>query len=169
MNELIALIVRETGWTLEYIRSQPVSYLLALAHEIKYQRAVESYERAYNAALIICTLASTGTRHYRPVEIIGEPPQREENVTKAKLVREPKVEKVKLADGKEYTLKPLSANMMAEVEERFDKAWEELTKGTIRKRVLIMILWLRLKGNYPELTEEQVGDLITEDMELIDG
>ncbi|OGO01400.1 MAG: hypothetical protein A2Y59_06710 [Chloroflexi bacterium RBG_13_52_14] len=168
MNELVALIARETGWSLEYIRNLPVSHLYALADEITYQLSKERYKRAYNAALIVCTLASTTMRHYQPSEVIGEPPQRR-IMTKTKLAKEPKIAKVRLADGREYILKPLTARMMAEIEERFDKAWEELTRAPMRKRILIAILFLRLKDNYPELTEEQLGNLITEDMELIDG
>lgn len=88
---------------------------------------------------------------------------------KVNLAKEPKVEKIKLADGIEYNLLPLTATMVAEVEERFDKAWEEITKPPMRKRPLIMVLWLRLRANHPELTEQQVGDLITDDMELVNG
>jgi len=168
-NETITLIARETGWSLEYIRNQPISYLNALAEEISYQRAVEAYERAYNTALIICALVSDHRRRYKPVEIIGHPPQRRFGMGTAKLAKEPKTEKLRLADGKEYILAPLTANMMAEVEDRFDKPWEELAITPMRKRPLIMILWLRLRENYPELTEEQVGNLLTADMELING
>lgn len=159
MNETITLVARETGWTLEYIRGLPVSLLRALADEIVYQRAVESYQRAYNSALIVCTLASTKSRHYRPSEIIGDPPERSSMTTK--LAKDPKPEKIELS-GVEYDLVPLTANMMAEVEDRFDKAWEEIIAPPIRKRPLIFVTYLRLKPNYPELTEEQVGDLISD-------
>jgi len=83
---------------------------------------------------------------------------------KTKATQEPTVDKIKLADGQEYEMARLTANMMAEVEERFDKSWEEITKPPMRKRPLIMVLWLRLKPNYPDLTEEQVGDLNIEDL-----
>lgn len=90
-------------------------------------------------------------------------------MSKAKLARDPKPKKIKLADGKVYDLAPLTANMMADVEDRFDKSWEELTKKPMRKRPVILTAYLRLKPNYPELTEEQVGDLITEKLRFVDG
>jgi len=167
MNDIITLVARETGWTLEYIRALPVSLLQTLANEIVYQRAVESYQQAYNSALIVCTLASTKSKHYRPSEIIGDPPERS-NMSQTKLAKDPKSEKLK-ANGVEYSLAPLTANMMAEAEDRFDKAWEELMASPIRKRPLIFVLYLRLRPNYPDLTEEQVGDLMTDDLECING
>jgi len=68
--------------------------------------------------------------------------------------------KMIILDGKEYKLKPLNLNMMEQVEDKFNQPWDELIKG-LRIKILKFILWLCLKDNQPELTEEKIGELIT--------
>lgn len=82
VNELVAFLARETGWTLEYIRAIPLSQLNALVEELRYQKAMDEYKAAYNAALIVATLASTSKRKVKPQDIIGPPPERAQKKVK---------------------------------------------------------------------------------------
>lgn len=164
LNESIALLARETGWTLEYIRKLPASHFFALVDEISYQRQLEQYQQSYNSALVVCTLASSHKKHYRPVEIIGEKPQRRAGMAKSNLGVVPKIDKITLADGKEYELSVLNVNIMADLEEMFDKPFGELVKPPIRMKVFRALLFVRLRPNYSDLTEEQVGKLVTDDV-----
>lgn len=80
------------------------------------------------------------------------------------LALEPKMDKVKLNDGNEYELTPINLNILAELEEKFDKPMEELYEkskfGFIR-----YLLYLRLRGKYPEFdSEKKVGELVTPDI-----
>ena len=160
-NELIALIVKETGWSLEYIRNQPLSYLYALAEEFQYRRAIETYQHAYDSALVVCTLASSRTRHYKPEEIIGEPPKRGD-MAKSQLSKEPKAHKVKLADGKEYDLPVLNLNVLADLEEEFGCGLEEISNLLQTKQAssLRTALYILLHRNYPKVTKDEVGRLV---------
>lgn len=76
MNDVIAFIVRETGWTLEYIRNLPVTYLNTLAEELAFLKAQDDYRQAYNSALIVCAMCSTKQHRLKPEDIVGSPPQR---------------------------------------------------------------------------------------------
>lgn len=69
-------LVRETGWTLEYIRELPVRKYYALLEELSYQKALDDYRTAYNSVLIVSALISTKQRRVTPTDIIGHPPQR---------------------------------------------------------------------------------------------
>lgn len=92
------------------------------------------------------------------MEISGE--ERNKN-PEGNLAQAPKIDSIVLADGKEYKLLPFDLNMLSEVEDKFDSSFTELiTQG--RAKVIRFILFLRLK-NYPELTEEKVGQLLTVD------
>jgi hypothetical protein len=163
LNEAIVLIARETGWTLEYIRSQPVSYLQVVLNEITYQRSLESYQAAYNSAMVVCALINSEDRHYTPEEIIGERPERR-IMEEVKLAQPPKVISITLSDGNEYQLSPLDVNMMADIEERFDKPIEQLFSPPVRIKVLRAVFFARIKNTYPDMTEEQLGRLITDDV-----
>lgn len=163
INEQIVLIARETGWSLDYIRALSFFQFSALVAELLYQRSLESYEGAYNAALIICTLASDKRHHYRPEEVIGSAPERRV-MTGNNLAKPAKLDKMVLADGKEYELAPLTANIMADLEDKFEKSIDELFSGAIRMKVFRALVYERLRAKYPELTEEQVGDLLTADV-----
>lgn len=160
-DDLIALIVRETGWPLEYVRNQPLSTLAVLAEEFQYLRAVESYERAYNAALIVCTLSSSRTRRYKPEDIIGQAPERRD-MAKKKLSKEPQIHSVKLADGKEYKLPILNLNVMADLEEEFELGLEQISNllQTRQASSLRKTLYILLHRNYQEITKDEIGGLV---------
>ena len=162
LNETIVLIARETGWTLEYIRSQPVNYVQALVNEITFQKSTESYQAAYNSAMIVCALVNSKERHYKPEEIIGQCPERRV-MEDIKLAQPPKVNTIILADGKEYQLSPLNVNMMADIEDKFDKSLDELITPPIRMKTLRALLFARIQPNC-DMTEEQLGKLLTDDV-----
>ena len=77
------------------------------------------------------------------------------------LALEPKMDKIKLSDGREYELSPMNINIYAELEDRFEQPLDELfAKGKLS--FIRHLLFLRLKKNYPEFdTEEKVGELVT--------
>jgi hypothetical protein len=163
LNEAIVTIARETGWNLEYIRNLPIDYLQTLFSEVSFQKSLEMYQSSYNTAMVICALINSDDRHYSPEEIIGERPERRV-MEEIKLAQSPKITSIVLADGKEYNLSPLTANMIADLEDRFDKSTSELFSGSVRMRAVIALYFTRLKSNYPELTEQKLGDLITDDV-----
>ena len=71
------------------------------------------------------------------------------------------IETITLTDGKEYTLSPLDLNMLCEVERRFPDV-EPITKILDGKMSTIrLVLWLRLRDKYPEVTEESIGKLVS--------
>ena len=68
--------------------------------------------------------------------------------------------KITLLDGVERTLR-FTLNAMAELEDRYgsvDAAFAELDKGSIK--AVRFILWAGLMHEDPNLTEQQVGNLI---------
>jgi len=162
LDAAITLLVRETGWTLEYIREQPVSHIQALLTELDYLRAAEAYQGAYNSALIVCSLISSRERHYKPEEIIGERPER--RTMEDTLAKVPDMDSITLADGNTYKLASVNLNILTEVEDRFDKSIEELFSGTVRVGVYKAFLFARIRRNYPDMTEDQLGELITDDV-----
>ncbi len=79
-------------------------------------------------------------------------------MTKKKtLAQTPKLETIVLADGKEYRLKPMNANLLCDIEDYFDQPITQLLVGG-RIKPMRYLLWLRLKDNY-DITEERVGEL----------
>lgn len=75
-------------------------------------------------------------------------------------VRPKKAVKITLLDGVEREVK-LTLNAMAELEDRFgsvDKAFELLDKNSMK--ALRAVLWASLIHEDPELTEQQVGNLM---------
>lgn len=164
LNETIAVVARETGWALEYIRSQPVTYIQTLLNEILFQKSIETYQAAYNSAMIVCVLINDKHKHYKPEDIIGERPERRTMAEDSKLAQPPKFDTIILADSKEYQLVPLNLNMMADIEDTFDKSIDELFSGSVRMKVMRAILFARLKPACPDMTEEQLGELITDDV-----
>jgi len=161
-DDLIALIVKETGWTLEYIREQPLIYLYALVEEIWYLRSIESYAHSYNAALIVCALVSTRTRRYKPENIIGKCPERSV-MTKKRLTSKPQSQVITLLNGKEYKLPALNLNVMADLEEEFDMSLEEVGNllQTRQMSALRRTLVIMLRSEYPDIaTRERIGKLI---------
>lgn len=162
INELIALIIRETGWSLEYVRSQPFWHLRALADALQYARSVEAYERAYNAALIVCTLASSRTRRYKPEDIIGELPQRRD-MTKRNLAKQSEGQTVTLGDGQEYRLPVLNLNVLADLEDEFGCGLEEISNQlqTRQASSLRKTLYILLHRGYPDITPDKIGELVS--------
>lgn len=76
-NEAIVFIARETGWTLEYIRSIPLAALKSFLAELRYQKAMDEYRAAANTALVICTMANLWSKgKYKTSDFLGEPPMR---------------------------------------------------------------------------------------------
>lgn len=80
------------------------------------------------------------------------------------LAQSPKIDKAKLADGKEYDLAPVNINILADLEDKFDMSFGDLM-GSGRIKPLRYLVYLRLKPNYPDLTEDEVGKLI--DMKVL--
>ena len=74
----------------------------------------------------------------------------------------PKGRTIKLADGKEYTLAPLTLNTLANLEEAFDCDLEELQSKLAKRGATAFrkLLWVFLRGDYPDLTLVGVGDLV---------
>lgn len=71
-----------------------------------------------------------------------------------------KAVKITLTDGVERTIK-FTLNAMAELEDKYgtvDAAFEQLDKGSIK--AVRAILWAGLIHEDPDLTEQQVGNLI---------
>ena len=163
LNEEIALVASKTGWPLEYIRALPLYQLNNLTAELIYQEQLSRYQEAYNSALIVCTLASDKSHHYKPEEIIGHVPERRV-MESNDLAKPPKIDTITLANGQEYKLAPLTANIMADLEDKFDKSIDELFGKSLRMKVFRALVYARLKPNYPDMTEEQVGDLLTDDV-----
>ena len=77
-NELIVFVIRETGWSLEYVQQMSLATLSTLVEEMKFQKAIEDYNLMSGFALIVATLASSKNRRYRVEEIIGSPPTRKD-------------------------------------------------------------------------------------------
>lgn len=75
-NELIVFLIRETGWTLEYVRRIPYTEFALLVDELSYQKAVDDYNRNYPLGIIAAILASDRTHQKRPSDFIGRPPER---------------------------------------------------------------------------------------------
>lgn len=162
LNEAISLIARETGWTLEYIRSLPVRYFQVLVYEFTFEKSLETYRDAYNAAMVVCALINSKSHHYKVEDIIGYPPERRD-MEETNLGQIPKMNTIILADGKEYTLSPLDVNMMADIEDKFNKSLEELIIPPIRMKVVRALLFARIQPNC-DMTEEQLGKLLTDDV-----
>ena len=84
-DEVIVLFLREFGWTLEYTRKtvmeMPLAALQSLIEEVNYQRAMETYQRATEAALIASMIVNCtprkDQRQYKPKDFVGNPPQRQ--------------------------------------------------------------------------------------------
>jgi hypothetical protein len=161
LNEAISLIARETGWTLEYIRSLPVGYFQVLVYEFTFEKSLEIYRDAYNAAMIVCALINSKSHHYKPEDIIGHLPERRD-MENPKLGQLPKVDTITLADGKEYQLAPLNINMLVDMEDKLNKSMDELFTPPVHAKVLRAMLFARVKPGCPNMTEDQLGELITD-------
>ncbi len=79
------------------------------------------------------------------------------------LAKGAKLQTIILADGKEYELAPMTLNILVQVEDKFEKSYFDLVNSR-RLSHIRYIVYLRLKGKYPELTEEKIGELINMDV-----
>ena len=74
------------------------------------------------------------------------------------LALEPKMDKIKLSDGKEYELSPMNINILAELEDKFEQPLDDLfAEG--RFSFVRLLLFLRLRKNY--LILQKIMNLIT--------
>ena len=72
-NELVVFIVRETGWTLEYIGHIKFAKLQVLAEELQHQKDIDDYNRNRVVALLVTCWAKDAKLE----DIIGLPPVRQ--------------------------------------------------------------------------------------------
>ena len=72
-TEQIAFLIRETGWTLEYIRGVPLEELYLLIEELNYQKQVDDYRQQINFAALMS--AWSGGK-IKATDLVGQPPQR---------------------------------------------------------------------------------------------
>lgn len=78
------------------------------------------------------------------------------------------ITKLVLADGTEYTLAPVTLALMAEAEEKLGVPYEDIMQTSKPKaKLMTYLIWLRLRANYPGLTEQRVAELVTLDI-LVD-
>jgi len=77
-NELIVFVIRETGWSLEYVRDLSITQLYAFAAELAYQKQMDEYHMATNFGMMIATWANAkGRRKFNVQDFVGNPPQRQ--------------------------------------------------------------------------------------------
>lgn len=77
LNELMVFIIRQTGWSLEYIRAIPFAQLQALEAELRYQKALDNYQRTADFAMVIANWASAqGKRKFSMTDFMDEIPKR---------------------------------------------------------------------------------------------
>lgn len=84
-------------------------------------------------------------------------------MARTKILAKPKGNEIVLADNKTYHLAPANLNLLQNLEEEFDCSLEELTEKIAKRQAasLKKLLYVFLKENYPELTLENVGALVT--------
>jgi hypothetical protein len=81
--ELIAFLVRETGWTLEYIKDLPLADLSRLAEELAYQKQLDDYRMQASFASVIVTMINLWSKDKRKVgDLVGQPPKRRNQTKK---------------------------------------------------------------------------------------
>jgi len=82
MDELIVSLCLICHWTYpeacRFVNETPIKKVRAFVKELQYQKAMEDYRVASNAALIIATWANAQKKgnHYQVKDFIGQPPQR---------------------------------------------------------------------------------------------
>lgn len=111
--------------------------------------------------MVLCVYANSNSRNrkYGVADFIGEAPQREGKVG----IPNEKELKITLANGQEYKLRPLNLNTMSAIEEQFGLDFPVLLQSS-RMVVYRALLYQMLHDNYPDLTEERVGQLVTADL-----
>jgi hypothetical protein len=80
LNETVVFLIRETGWSLEYIRALPLKTLNQMVEELRYQKAVDEYRLLRAVAMGVAVWASAQHKHrrFRPEDFVGNQPTREE-------------------------------------------------------------------------------------------
>jgi len=142
--------------SMDVLGQVPASDFLAMVQEVEYQRRAEQYPVLIGLAQIVCALVNSKMHKHKPQEFVGEAPKREAR----RIMATKETYKVILGDGEAYTLAILNANMMEAVEDEYDKPWSELFTNARVKVVKSMLLQM-LKPNYPDMTMERVGTLLT--------
>jgi len=160
LSELAGFVVSQTGWTLDYVGSLPLSQLKALGYELYYQKALRDYEAsAHTISLQLAMARLAGDKHNRNVkDVLGEPPRHIEQ--RGLFVAE---RTIVLGNGKSYLVRRINLNMMAAVEEKFGDSFGKLIEGN-RMTVIRHLLYLMLHEDNADLTEERVGQLVTIDI-----
>ncbi|MCK5020859.1 MAG: hypothetical protein KAS32_27815 [Candidatus Peribacteraceae bacterium] len=149
-------LARHLGIPISELGQVPALAFRAMVKEVDYQVKLDNYNRDYQIAQLMCILTNSKTTKNRPETFIGEEPKRE---TRQKMPKKNTYEVV-LGDGETYTLTILDANMMEAVEDEFDKTWDELFENP-RVKVVKSLLLQMLLPNYPDMTVERVGKLVT--------
>lgn len=144
-------LVRHLGMTFEELGQVPFSNFLAMVREVEYQRRLEQYSIIYRLGQLMSILTKK-----EPERLVGGEPKRE---ARRKMAKNETYEVV-LGDGEKYTLAILNANMMEAVEDEYDKSFADLFQNT-RVKVFKSLLLQMLKPNYPDMTMERVGTLLT--------
>ena len=142
--------------TLTELGQIPAYDFLAMVREVEYQRRLEQYAIIYRLAQIMCILTNSKQTKNKPEQFIGGEPKREER----RMTKKKGTYSIVLGDGKTYTLAILNANMMEAVEDEYDKSWAELFNNA-RVKVIKSMLLQMLKPNYPDMTMDRVGTLVT--------
>ena len=84
---------------------------------------------------------------------------------KQNILTEAKGQIITLADGKEYQLPPLNLNTLGKIEEGLDCSINDIQERFNNRMAstLRAFLHVLLKENYPKITVEEVGQLVTMD------
>jgi len=82
------------------------------------------------------------------------------------LLKKVEPRKVTLADGKEYKLGPVNLNVLTGLEEEFGCALDELEKKLAKPRAshLRILIYVLLRENHPDMTQDGVGKLVSMDI-----
>lgn len=150
-------LARHLSMTLTEVGQVPAYDFLAMVQEVEYQRRLEQYPLLQAMGLVVCGLVNDKTHKHKPAEFVGDAPKREERRT---MPKKKDTYDIVLSDGETYTLAILNANMMEAVEDEYDKSWTELFQNA-RVKVIKSMLLQMLLPNYPDMTMERVGKLVT--------
>jgi len=100
MDELVVFLMREFGWSLEYtvnlVQTLPIKKLNALVRELRYQKAMDDYKQAANAAMVVACLSSSKQRRRSAKDIIGQPPRRIDSKETTQLRKAAEEQNIKL-------------------------------------------------------------------------
>lgn len=153
-------VAKETGWLLGYIGKLRASQFLGIVEELQYLERLHDYTQAMPTALLLAMSASDKLHHHSPSEYIGDLPKRTKGVTFTMVDKIEEPVKLVLGDGNEYELAVLNANVMEQIEEEYDRDWDELVTR-MRAKVLKSLFLYLLLPKYPDMTKEKVGKLLT--------